>query len=229
MAFLKYMDSLALVTAMLIIIIMIYKISHKENGSALTLWFAGSIGLVTSIFLVTTGKLSYVADVVDEVEISIIDPFFIAIISLTLALFSSGSIYAIDKSKKIAQYYALFSIILALIIGYVAVYQDVTAEALLKPLFLIQLIISLLIILITPVVAAINRKANLHALWSLLGWAGLLYAGWLQWSALIGKIVLDKTTQDAFDSKLFTALFIGALGIAIEFALTKWDDREKVI
>lgn len=221
MAFLKYMDSLALVTAILIIIIMIYKISHK-NSMELTLWFTGSIGLVVSIFFTTTGNLTYVAEVVEEVEISIIDPFFITILSLTLALLSSGSISALDKSKKIAPYYTLISVILAIIIGYVAVYQDVTAEVLLKPLFSILLVVSLLIILLTPIVAVINQKANYHALWSLLGWAGLLYAGWTQWSAITGKIIVDKTTQDAFDAQLFTALFIGAFGIALEYALTKW-------
>lgn len=221
MAFLKYMDSLALVTAMLIIIIMVYKISHK-NSPELTLWFAGSIGLVTSIFLTTTGKLTYVAEVVEEVENSIIDPFFITILALTLALISSSSIFALDRSKKFAPYYTLVSIILALITGYVAVYQDVTAEVLLKPLFTTLLIVSLLIIFITPIIAVIKQKANYHSLWGLLGWAGLLFAAWTQWSAFTGRIIVDKTTQDAFDSRLFTALFIGVLGIALDYALTKW-------
>lgn len=221
MAFLKYMDSLALVTAILIIIIMVYKISHK-NSPEISLWFAGSIGLVVSVFLTTTGKITYVSEVVEEVEISIIDPFFITILALTLALLSSGSIFALDRSRKLAPYYTLISIILALITGYVAVYQDVTAEVLLKPLFSTLLIVSLLIIIITPIIAVINQKANYHSLWGLLGWAGLLFAAWTQWSAFTGRIIVDKTTQDAFDSRLFAALFIGALGIALDYALTKW-------
>lgn len=225
MAFLKYMDSLALVTAILILILMIYKISNK-NSTELTLWFSGSIGLVVSIFLTTTGKLTYVTAVIEDVEISIIDPFFIMILSLTLALLSSGSLFALDKRKIISPYYTLSSIILALIIGYVAVYQNVTAEVLLKPLFLTLLVVSTAIILLTPIISVIKQKTNFHALWSLLGWAGLLYAGWIQWSAFAGKIIIDKTTQDAFDAKLFTALFIGALGVALDYGLTKWRQQD---
>ncbi len=212
MAFLKYMDSMSIAMAFVLLILMFNRISRPGKMQH-SLWFAGAVALATVVLLGTR-----------DVALAV-NSHYTAMALMAVVLMASGFTAVADKEGKWSPYFSLTLVLAALVYALISHYREsVTGQVLADPVFLVVAGIALLILVLVPAWLFFTGKANYHALAISVGWILVTVASWYQWSAATERIVMEA---DALSSTVFTILFIGMVSIIAGFSLTGWLDDDK--
>lgn len=212
MIFLKYTDIYSVLVIVFILSIMIYRIIHSGEKE-LILWIPGVLGLIFVLFIEANES------------ILVIDKYFIGGIAFTLALISSANIVVFDTKKNLFRYYIFISIGTALFISFTDYFGGYVNSVLTKPLFLILIVISFFALVIAPIIVLVNKKANIHILWSVLGWSVIAFAGWNQWSLAAKYFALGV---DKLNKSTSILILVGVVFLALYFAFVNWRfDKDK--
>lgn len=222
---LEYSDTFAMIAAAFMLFIMVHRI-YNSNSTELTLWFAGITMLALALFVFTSGHgLEELTDRKDVVTTSL-NPFFLSYIAMTLAFLSSRILTILDKAKKISPYYTMFSLLLAVIFSYSAIYGSYTAEILLTPLFFILAIPSLAILIIGPIIVVVKKISNIHILWSIPAWLLMIYIAIIQIQELPMVADYAKAELSAFETTMYIPLAFAFIFLALEVGLSEWEFKK---
>lgn len=233
--------SFILMFTIILILLLVHRFYNKTTVQT-GLWLSGIIALAVAGWTYTGGNHE-VSNMVAGVQVTSWDPFFIALFALALALFSSGTVAALDTKKKIAPYYTILAAILAILTGYTSTYAGVPNEFWMPKLFMILAVMSAIILVLGPIYGIITKKFDIHAIWGAIGWGVMFFAAY----AINGRFApmnlvaekkkfMDPEAIDAFTNGLanhqtimFMVLLVAFLFLFLEQILTNWKFEEEEV
>lgn len=212
MDFLKYIDILSVFIMLFIISIIIFRIIRSREKE-FVLWIPGVLSALFVLFIEANES------------ILAIDKYYVSVLAFSLALISSANIIMFDTKRNIFRYYIFISISLALFISFTIYFGGYVNSVLTKPLFLILIIISFFALIVVPIIVLVNKKANIHILWSVVGWSLMIFAGWNQWSLATKYFTLGV---DNIEDSTSILILLSVVFIALYFAFVNWRfDKDK--
>ncbi len=231
--------SFILMFSIILILLLVHRFYSKSNVQT-GLWLSGIIVLSLAGWIYTGGKHVQTA-MVAGVQVTSWDPYFIALFAVAIALFSSGTVAALDVKKRIAPYYTVLAAILAILTGYTAAYAGVPNEFWMPKLFMILAVVSALVLVVGPIYGIITKKFDIHAIWGAIGWGVMFFAAYIingRFSPINlvaeKKSLMDPAAVDAFNlglenhqSIIFIVLLVAFLFLFLEQILTNWKFEEK--
>lgn len=231
--------SFILMFSIILILLLVHRFYNKSTVSA-GLWLSGLVVLSLAGWIYTGGKHE-ASEMVAGVQVTSWDPYFIALFAVAIALFSSGTVAALDKKKKIAPYYTILVAILAILTGYTAAYGGVPNEFWMPKLFMILAVISAIVLVLGPILGIITKKFDIHAIWGAIGWGVMFFAAFMingRFSPMNfvaeNKNLMDPEAVDAFNlglanhqSAIFIVLLVAFLFLFLEQVLTNWKFEDK--
>lgn len=231
--------SFILMFSIILILLMVHRFFSKPEAKT-GLWLGGIVALSLAGWIYTGGKHSMSA-FVQGTQVTSWNPYYIALFALIIALYSSGTVAALDKKGKVAPYYTILAVVLAILTGYTGTYAGVLEEFWMPKLFMILAVVAALVLVLGPIYGIITKKMDIHALWGAIGWGVMFTAAYLingRFAPInevaANKAKLDPAAIDAFNTALanhqtilFAVLLVAFLFLFLEQVLTNWKLGEK--
>ncbi len=224
-------------------IILILLIAHRlfnTQRAEIGLWFAGSGILAVMAWIYTGGKHEMVTKV-KGADVTSWDPYYLAMFALVLAFMSAGTVTALDKKHKVAPYYTILMLILAVMVGYTATYGGVPLEIWTPAFLMILLVISAAVLVLGPIYGFLTKKFDIHAIWGALGWVVMLVGIFMiegrfesQNFVAANKANMDPDAVTQFTAQLadqqtilYAVFLVAFLLLFLEQVLTDWKFGKK--
>ncbi|GEM_PF-6923758 len=231
--------SFILMFSVILILLMIHRLYNTPRVD-IALWFAGTGVLTVAAWIYTAGK-HQITEKVKGLDVTGWNPYYIALFALVLAFMSAGTLAALDKKQKIAPYYTVLALILAVLVGYTATYGGVPLEIWTPNLFMILAVVSAAIMVLGPVYGFATKKMDIHAIWGALGWVVVFVAGFMIHGryapaneVAAHKANMDPAAVEQFTTQLannqtiiYAVLLVAFLLLFLEQVLTDWKFSKK--
>ncbi len=207
--FVQYMDSISIMVTFILFVMAFASVAKPTTTMQNALWFGGALAFVITILPVSR-NISYANN-----------PHAMTIAVVAFAMMGAGYFMQALGDKKFSVYYVFTLLVAVCFYSIIVIYWDnFPGQVLQAPFFVSIMTLSLIGLIGAPIISFALGKANLHAIWTSVGWFLVTLGFYYYWAA--ATVQPGSLAGRELEAASFLPAGLGFILVVVSFLLTGW-------